>query len=95
MSFPFGSRTVHLFSPEDVAATRERLQIPVHDDETIRDDFFAFLEERNYSLSYKMPFLLALLDHVDPSTGSAPHRRRARRLRRLLPRPAAARPPRR
>ncbi len=72
VSFPFGSRTVHLFSPEDVAATRERLQIPVHDDETIRDDFFAFLEERDYSLSYKMPFLLALLDHVDPSTGSAP-----------------------
>ena len=71
-SFPFGSRTIHLFSPEDVAATRERLQIPIHNDETIRDDFLAFLEERDYSLSYKMPFLLSFLDHVDPRTGSAP-----------------------
>ena len=49
VSFPFGSRTVYLFSPGDVAAIRERLQIPVHDDETIRDDFLAFLEERDYS----------------------------------------------
>ena len=71
-SFPFGSRTVHLFSPQDVAATRERLQIPVHDDSTIRDDFLAFLEERDYSLSYKMPFLLAFLERMDPATGAAP-----------------------
>ena len=71
VSFPFGSRTVHLFSPGDVAAIRERLQIPVHDDETIRDDFLAFLEERDYSLSYKMPFLLAFLERMDPATGAA------------------------
>ena len=71
VSFPFGNKTIHLFSPEDVVATRERLRIPVHDDSTIRDDFFAFLEERDYSLSYKMPFLLSLLDHMDPRTGSA------------------------
>ena len=71
VSFAFGNKTIHLFSPEDVAATRERLRIPVHDDSTIRDDFFAFLEERDYSLSYKMPFLLSLLDHMDPRTGSA------------------------
>ncbi len=71
-SFPFGSRTVHLFSPEDVATTRERLQIPVHDDSTVRDDFLAFLEERDYSLSYKMPFLLAFLERMDPATGTAP-----------------------
>ena len=48
-----------------------RLGIPVHDDETIRDDFFAFLEARDYSLSYKMPFLLSFLDHMDASTGAA------------------------
>lgn len=32
--------------------------------------FFAFLEERDYSLSYKMPFLLAFIRHVD-SIGDA------------------------
>lgn len=72
VSFAFGSKTIHLFSPEDVTIIRERLGIPIHNDETIRDDFFAFLEERDYSLSYKMPFLLAFLDHMDPRTGSAP-----------------------
>ncbi|MBR3312626.1 MAG: hypothetical protein IKG18_00660 [Atopobiaceae bacterium] len=41
----------------------------MHDDETIRDDFFAFLEERDYSLSYKMPFLLSFLERMDPATG--------------------------
>ena len=70
-SFPFGSRRIDLFSPEDVAAIRERLGIPVHDDATIRDDFFAFLEERDYSLSYKMPFMLSFLEHMDPLTGDA------------------------
>ncbi len=53
-----------MFSPQDVEEARRALQIPVHDDSTIYDDFFAFLEARDYSLSYKMPFLLALLDRV-------------------------------
>ena len=62
---------MHRFSPADVAAIRERLGIPVHDDGIIRDDFLAFLEQRDYTMSYKMPFLLAFLDHMDPLTGSA------------------------
>lgn len=70
-SFPFGNRRVDLFSPEDVSAIRERLAIPVHDDGTIRDDFFDFLEERDYSLSYKMPFLLSFMENMDPLTGDA------------------------
>ena len=44
----------------------------MHDDSTIRDDFLYFLEERDYSLSYKMPFLLAFLERMDPATGVAP-----------------------
>lgn len=71
VSFEFGSRKVHLFSPSDVDAIRTELDIPVHSDETIRDDFFAFLDERDYSLSYKMPFLLSFLDRMDAATGGA------------------------
>ena len=71
VSFEFGSKRIHMFSPGDVEEARERLGIPVHDDSTIRDDFFAFLEARDYSLSYKMPFMLALLSHMDTATGSA------------------------
>lgn len=70
-SFKFGNKTIRLFSPKDVAAIREQLRIPVHNDETIKKDFFAFLAERSYSLSYKMPFMLGFLKHMNPATGDA------------------------
>ena len=63
--FPFGSKKISLFSPEDVEKYRKELNIQEHNDDTVRDDFFAFLEERDYSLSYKMPFLLSFIDHMD------------------------------
>ena len=65
LEFPFGSKKISLFSPEDVEKYRKELNIREHNDETVRDDFFAFLEERDYSLSYKMPFLLSFIDHMD------------------------------
>lgn len=71
-TFTFGNKTISLFSPEDAERFRVELGISEHTDETIRDDFFAFLNERDYSLSYKMPFLLGFLEHMDPSTGGAP-----------------------
>lgn len=61
VSFPFGSKTLFLFSPENVATTKIKLAINEHNDDTIRDDFFEFLAERDYSLSYKMPFLLGFI----------------------------------
>ena len=70
VSYPFGSKQIYLFSPEDVVRIREELQIPEHMEETIKKDFFDFLEERDYSLSYKMPFMLAFLKHVN-SIGDA------------------------
>lgn len=65
VEFPFGSKKISLFSPEDVEKYRKELDIQEHNDETVRDDFFAFLEERDYSLSYKMPFLLAFIDRMN------------------------------
>lgn len=64
-SFAFGSKKVHLFSPGDAAQIQKDLHIAEHTDDTIRDDFFAFLAERDYSLSYKMPFLLGFLNRMD------------------------------
>ena len=69
-SYPFGSKQIYLFSPEDVVKIREELQILEHTEETIKTDFFDFLDERDYSLSYKMPFMLAFLKHVN-SIGDA------------------------
>lgn len=65
VEFPFGSKKISLFSPGDIEKYRKELNIQEHNDETVRDDFFAFLEERDYSLSYKMPFLLSFIDHMD------------------------------
>lgn len=69
-SFPFGKRVVYLFSPQNVKKIREENNIPIHNEETIYNDFFNFLEQRDYSLSYKMPFLLAFFKHMD-SIGDA------------------------
>ena len=65
VEFSFGNKKISLFSPEDVEKYRKELNIQEHNDDTVRDDFFAFLEERDYSLSYKMPFLLSFINHMD------------------------------
>lgn len=70
VAYPFGSKQIYLFSPEDVKRIRQELKIPEHTEETIKKDFFDFLEERDYSLSYKMPFLLSFLKNVN-SIGDA------------------------
>lgn len=70
VSYPFGSKKIYLFSPEDVVKIRQDIQIPEHTEETIKQDFFDFLEERDYSLSYKMPFLLSFLKNMN-SIGDA------------------------
>ena len=66
----FGNKMLYLFSPDDVEKYRKELNIKEHNDETIKEDFFDFLEERDYSLSYKMPFMLAFIKRVD-SIGDA------------------------
>lgn len=70
VEYSFGSKKMYLFSPQDVEKYRIELGIKEHTDATIKDDFFEFLEERDYSLSYKMPFLLSFVDKHD-SIGDA------------------------
>ena len=65
VKFPFGTKTIYLFSPEDVEIYRKELDIKEHNDETIKDDFFDFLEERDYSLSYKIVFLTMFLKRMN------------------------------
>ena len=70
VEYKFGNKMLYLFSPDDVEKYRKELNIKEHNDETIKEDFFDFLEERDYFLSYKMPFMLAFIKHVD-SIGDA------------------------
>lgn len=70
VEYKFGSKSLYLFSPDDVEKYRKELDIGEHNDNTIKQDFFDFLEERDYSLSYKMPFMLAVVKYID-SIGDA------------------------
>ena len=70
VEYKFGSKSLYLFSPDDVEKYRKDLDIKEHNDNTIKQDFFDFLEERDYSLSYKMPFMLAIVKYID-SIGDA------------------------
>lgn len=65
VEYKFGSKSLYLFSPDDVEKYRNELGIKEHNNNTIKQDFFDFLEERDYSLSYKMPFLLAFVKNVN------------------------------
>ena len=65
VEYKFGSRFIYLFSPDDVEKYRKELNIKEHNNSTIKQDFFDFLEERDYSLSYKMPFMLSFIKAVN------------------------------
>ncbi len=70
VAYKFGSKSLYLFHPNDVEKYRKELHIKEHNDSTIKEDFFEFLEERDYSLSYKMPFFLSFIKHMN-SIGDA------------------------
>ena len=70
VSFSFGTKKIHLFSKDDMEKYRRLLNIKIHNETTIYDDFFEFLELRDYTFSYKMPFLLSFLKNMT-SVGEA------------------------
>lgn len=46
VEYRFGNKSIYLFSPDDVEKYRKELNIKEHNDSTIKEDFFEFLEER-------------------------------------------------
>ena len=71
LTIPFGSRTLNYFAPDSIDRIREVMGLKEHSVDTIRDDFFEFLESKTYTFSFKMVFLLSLLDACDRN-GEAP-----------------------
>lgn len=68
VEIPMGRSTIRLFHPDQVPKIRQAKDLKEHNEETIVRDFWDFIAEGDYSFSYKMFFILALLDRVD-STG--------------------------
>lgn len=60
-AFDFGTKKIYMFSPENAKKIKIEKNIANHDETTIHKDFFDFLDEGDYTFSYKMPFLLSLL----------------------------------
>lgn len=61
VSVPFGAKRLNYYDPEGLEQIRKDLGLQVHDETTQYDDFFEFLEARDYSRSYKMVMMLGLL----------------------------------
>ena len=68
---PMGRRNLLFFHPDSLQTIREIKNLSVHDEETMKEDFFAFIDEKSYTFSFKIIFMLAMLKHVD-SHGEAP-----------------------
>ena len=62
---PFGNKALYFYSQEALNSIRETKALKIRTDETRRDDFFEFLEERDYTFSYKIIFLLVMLKHCN------------------------------
>lgn len=60
-----GKAKINYYEPRYKDEIIEILNLKKHDDTTIYEDFFDFLEERNYSLSYKMVMMLSFLNIMD------------------------------
>jgi len=65
LTLPLGSRVIHYFHPDSLHAIRSTKGLTVHDEETMKEDFFTFIEEKSYTFSFKIIFMLAMLKHVD------------------------------
>ena len=59
---PMGSRSLNYFAPSRVAEIRTARGLKVHDDSTQYEDLFEFLREKDYTFSYKIIFLLAMVE---------------------------------
>ncbi|NCD04672.1 MAG: DEAD/DEAH box helicase [Spirochaetia bacterium] len=52
-----GNTELQFFSYETIEKIRRERNLIVHDDSTLKSDFFSFIEENDYTFSFKMVFL--------------------------------------
>ena len=62
---PFGRSRLEYFHPDRVDEIRRERGLGMHDETTIYQDFYEFLEKGDYTFSYKIVFLLSLLVLAD------------------------------
>lgn len=62
---PFGNLTLNYYHNSKVGEIRISKQLKQRSEATRHDDFFEFLEKRDYTFSFKIVFLLLMLKHAD------------------------------
>lgn len=65
LELPFGARKLPFFSPQKIEEIRKLKGLKEHNENTIKEDFFDFINEKSYTFSFKIIFLLALLKCID------------------------------
>ncbi|WP_052380254.1 MULTISPECIES: DEAD/DEAH box helicase [unclassified Pseudoalteromonas] len=64
-SHDFGKQKLHYFSQNQLSEIKKSKNIKERTDDTRRDDFFEFLEKRDYAFSYKIVFLLSFISECN------------------------------
>jgi len=62
---PFGNHMLNYYEHNRVDEIRKEKNLKHRSEDTRRDDFFEFLEQRDYTFSFKIVFLLLMLKHAD------------------------------
>lgn len=62
LTLPIGSRMVPYFSSTDVEHIRTSRNLGIHDESTILQDFEDFIEENTLTFSFKLVFMLGMLE---------------------------------
>jgi hypothetical protein len=65
VTIPIGRSKLNYYKPEEVDAIRQELNLKIHDETTQYDDFYDFINEGNYTFSYKMIMMLSMLKIID------------------------------
>lgn len=64
---PMGRSKLMYFHPDSIEQIRKKKGLKEHSEETIVQDFWDFIEQGTYTFSYKIFFILALIQTVDAS----------------------------
>lgn len=65
VTIPLGRQKINYFAPGQVEEIIRDLNLKRHDDASQYDDFFEFIAQEDFSMSYKMVMLLSMLKVVD------------------------------
>jgi superfamily II DNA or RNA helicase/transposase len=65
ITIPLGRQKLNYYEPQQVDIIRKKLKLKVHNESTQYDDFYEFINEGHYSMSYKIVMMLSMLKIID------------------------------